>query len=197
MWPCLFPLVNSLVQDPPMNANRISWMAAALDGVNNGPLSSTLLFVWLYPNLTLIATWGSFLSCVLSDTMTEQVWIRKAIATYKEQRSWLKPGQFCLDFHKTELKAPSPGSKGPVTWWESAFGIRATVSASCYGPLLPSTCRVLQSPGNFRVTLRWLLHHPSLEAGEDQESIVPPPPAPSFSSGLPVSPGWPGVYCIA
>lgn len=32
MWPCLFPLVNSLAQGPPMKANRISWMVAALDG---------------------------------------------------------------------------------------------------------------------------------------------------------------------
>lgn len=51
----------------------------------------------------------------LPDTMAEQVWAHKAIATHEEQRSWLEMRQFCVDFHKTEPKAQSPGSKGPET----------------------------------------------------------------------------------
>lgn len=99
-----------------MNANRISWTAAALDGW--GQQQSSMVDFAAYMTLSHPDT-GTYLRVLLPvplpDTMTEQVWSHKAIATHEEQHSWLKLRQFCLDFHKTEPKAQSPGSKGPVT----------------------------------------------------------------------------------
>lgn len=87
-----------------MNANRISWTAAALDGW--GQQRSSIVDFIACVTLSQPNTYLRVLLPVpLSDTMTEQVWVRKEIATQEEQRCWLKLWQFCLDFHKTEPKA--------------------------------------------------------------------------------------------
>lgn len=100
-----------------MNANRISWTAAALDGW--GQQRSSIVDFAACVTLSHPDT-DTYLRVLpvlfpFPDTMTEQVWARKAIATHEEQRCWLELRQFCSDFHKTEPKAKSPGSKGPAT----------------------------------------------------------------------------------
>lgn len=99
-----------------MNANRISWTAAALDGW--GQQRSSIVDVAACVTLSHPDTdiyLRVLLPVPLPDTMTEQVWAHKAIATHEEQCSWLELRQFCSDFHKTESKAQRPGSKGPAT----------------------------------------------------------------------------------
>jgi hypothetical protein len=103
MWPCLFPLVNSLVQGPPMKANRISWMVAALDGWS-GQQSYIIYFV--------ICMALSPPPCTLQTSQQNECGPERQQLCLAISDSLLEPRQFCWDYHKIELKAEQPRSEG-------------------------------------------------------------------------------------
>lgn len=88
MWPCLFPPGNSLAQGPPMNANRISWMVAALDGCGQQQFYIIYFVIGMATSQHDTNTWGSsppkaLLPVPLSDRMTQHVCTWKAMAIHE------------------------------------------------------------------------------------------------------------------